>query len=152
MDIVDGEKKTSCAFITKVIPYFWCWYLSIGACHDNQHTFSHLIEPCTWHNCNRRPTPHHIQWVSGQSRRACQIDSVAFGNAAQLGEVTISRSHTPTSNDLCINCHWNMIICLACCCFQIFWQNLVIIVWGTWYVCQTFATSHGIMVSSDTQI
>ena len=41
------EKKTSCAFITKVIPSSWCLYLSTRAYHDNQHTFPHLIEPFT---------------------------------------------------------------------------------------------------------
>ena len=45
-------KKISCAFITKVIPS-WCSYLSTRAFHDNQHTFPHLIMPCTWHNYNR---------------------------------------------------------------------------------------------------
>ena len=54
------EKKTSCAFITKVIPSPW-WYLSIGVCHDSQYTFPHLIVPCTLHNCNRQSTPCHIR-------------------------------------------------------------------------------------------
>ena len=59
------EKKTSCAFITKVIPSSWCSYLSTGACHDSQHTFPHLIEPCTWHNCNKWTTLHHIDGTLG---------------------------------------------------------------------------------------
>ena len=131
--------ETSCGFITKVIPSSRCSYLSIGVYHDCQHTFPHLIVPCTWHNCNKRPTPCHIRWVSGQSHKWCRIDFVAFGHATQLGELRFPRCHAPTGSDLCINSHWNVVILLACCCFQIFCQNLVIIVWGTWYVCQTFA-------------
>ena len=115
-----------------------CSYLSIGVYHDNQHTFPHLIVPCTWHTCNRRSTPRHIRWVSGQSNKACRIESVAFGHATQLGELRIPHCHTPTGSDLCITGHWNVVIRLAWCCFYIFRQNLVIITWGTWYVCQIF--------------
>ena len=122
------ERKTSCAFITKVIPSSWCSYLLTGACHDSQHTFPHLIEPCTWHNCNKRPTPRHIQWDSGQSHRACRIDSTTVGHATQLGELRFPHCHAPTGSDLCINSHWKVVIRLACCCFQSFCQNLVIIV------------------------
>mgnify|MGYP006889204685 CR=1 FL=1 len=96
------EKITSCAFITKVIPFSWFSYLSIGACHDNQHTFPHLIVPCTWHNCNRWPTPRHIWWVFGQPHNVCRIDSVAFGHATQLGELRFSHCQAPTGSELCI--------------------------------------------------
>ena len=132
------EKITSCVFITKVFPSSWCSYLSTGVCHDSQHIFPHLNEPCTWHNCNKRPTPRHIRWDAGQSHRACRMDSTAFGHSTQLGELRFPRCHAPTGSDLCINSHWNVVILLACFCFQIFCQNLVIIVWGTWYVCHTY--------------
>ena len=134
VDIADGGKKiTSCAFIIKVIPSSLCLYLSTtGSFHDNQHTFPHLIVPCTWHNCNRRPTPRHIWWVSGQPHNTCQIDYVAFGHTTQLGELRFPCCHAPTDSDLCIASHWNVVIRIACCCFHIFCQILVIIVWGTW--------------------
>ena len=45
VDIVNGGKKTSCAFITKVIPSSWCSYLSTRAYHDNQHTPTWLCLP-----------------------------------------------------------------------------------------------------------
>ena len=67
-DIVDSGKQELCIFITNVIPSSWCSYLSTGACNDNQHTFPHLIVPYTWHNCNRRPTPHHIRRAPGSPR------------------------------------------------------------------------------------
>ena len=64
-----------------------------------------------------------------------QIDYVAFGPATQLGELRFPHCHDPTGSALCINSHLNMVIHLTSCCFQIFCQNLVIIVWGTWYKC-----------------
>ena len=119
------EKESACAFITKVIST-WCSYLSIGTCHDSQHTFPYVIVPSTWHNCNRRPTPHHIRWVSEQSHGECRIDSIAFGHTTQLGELRFPHYQDPTGSDLCINTHWNVVICIMWCCFQIFWQNIVI--------------------------
>ena len=103
--------------------------------------------PCTWHNCNRRPTPCHIRWVSGQSHRVCPIDFVAFGHATKLWELSFPCYHAQTGSDLCINSHSNAVIHLACCGFQIFCQNLVIIVWGRWHVCQTFATTLSLIMS-----
>ena len=110
------EKWTPSTFITIVIPSTWCLYLSTRAYHDNQYIFPHLLVPCTWHNCNGRQTTRHIQWISGQSHWAYQIDSVAFGHTTQLGELRFLRCHDPTGSDLCINSHWNMVIRLACCC------------------------------------
>ena len=117
------EKKTSCAFITKVIPSSWCSYLPTGVCHNSQHIFPHLTVPCTWHNCNKRPTPRHIRWDAGQSQRACRIDSTAFGHSTQLGELRFPRCHAPTGSALCINSHRNVVIRLLWFCFLIFWQN-----------------------------
>ena len=51
------ENKISCAFITNIIPSSWCSYLSTRACHDKQHTFPHLIVPCSWHDYNKRLSP-----------------------------------------------------------------------------------------------
>ena len=115
------ENKIACAFITKVIPSFWCLYLSTRVCHDNQHTFPHLIVHYTWHNCIRQPTPRHDirHWVSRQSHQVCQIESVAMGHITQLQELRILRCHAPTGSDLYINNHQNVVIRLACCCFHI---------------------------------
>ena len=97
------ENESSCAFITNVFPS-WCLYLSIGACHDNQHTFLHL-------NVH---APNIIS-IGGQplaifdgslgSPKVCQIDSNVLEHSTHLGELRILRSHAPIGSDLCFNNH-----------------------------------------------
>ena len=77
--IVGGGKRYHLGLFTNIIPSSWYSYLSIGACHDNQQTFPHLIVPCTWHKCNRKPTPCHIRWVPTQSIKRVRLIMLHLG-------------------------------------------------------------------------
>ena len=48
----------------------------------------------TLHNCNRRPTPRHIRWVSRQSHQACRIDSIAFGHEKSYAQNLCEQQNT----------------------------------------------------------
>ena len=78
----------------------------------------------------------------GSPNKVCQIDSVTFRHATQLGELKIPCCHTPPGKAIyVINSHWNVVTHLAWYRFYILCQNLVVIVWGTWYVCQSLCSS-----------